>query len=127
MKWEMSPDILAYYQQATEPTRLNSGPSQLEFVRTKEVIGRWLERSPAVILDVGGGPGPYAAWLADLGHEVHLVDPVPQLVAHAQSLASAAGRAIATCTVGDARSLSQSDASADVVLLLGPLYHLIDA
>jgi ubiquinone/menaquinone biosynthesis C-methylase UbiE len=127
MKWELSPDILAYYQQASEPTRLNAGESQLEFVRTQEVIGRWLERPAAVILDVGGGPGAYAAWLADLGHEVHLVDPVPQLVAHARSRPGGGGRAIATCTVGDARSLNRSDASADVVLLLGPLYHLIDA
>jgi ubiquinone/menaquinone biosynthesis C-methylase UbiE len=127
MTWELSPDILAYYQQASEPTRLNSGASQLEFVRTKEVIARWLERPAAVILDVGGGPGAYATWLAALGHEVHLVDPVPQLVAHAQSLSGAGGRAIATCTVGDARSLCRPDASVDVVLLLGPLYHLVDA
>jgi SAM-dependent methyltransferase len=127
MTWELAPDILAYYQQGSEPNRLNSGASQLEFMRTREVIARWLERSAAVVLDVGGGPGAYAAWLAALGHEVHLVDPVPNLVAHAQSLQRVAGRAIATCTVGDARSLSQGDESADVVLLLGPLYHLIDA
>jgi ubiquinone/menaquinone biosynthesis C-methylase UbiE len=126
VEWKLSSEILTYYQQATEPTRLQSGPSQLEFARTKEVIGRWIGRSPAVVLDVGGGPGPYAAWLADLGHEVHLVDPVAQLVAHAQSLRGTGGREIASCRVGDARSLDRSDQSADVVLLLGPLYHLVD-
>jgi ubiquinone/menaquinone biosynthesis C-methylase UbiE len=127
MKWELSPDILAYYQRATEATRLQSGSSQLEFARTKEVIGRWLDRSPVVILDVGGGPGAYAAWLADLGHEVHLVDPVSNLVTHAQSLRGARGRQIASARVGDARALERGDQSADVVLFLGPLYHLIDA
>ena len=127
MEWELSPEILAYYQQAAEPTRLQSGPSQLEFVRTKEVIDRWLDRSPAVILDVGGGPGAYAIWLADRGHDVHLVDPVGELVAHAQSLRGTDGRKIASCRVGDARMLDHRHQSADAVLLLGPLYHLIDA
>jgi ubiquinone/menaquinone biosynthesis C-methylase UbiE len=127
MEWKLSPEILAYYQQAAEPTRLQSGPSQLEFARTKEVIGHWLDRTPSVILDVGGGPGAYSAWLADQGHEVHLVDPVAELVAHAESLRGTGSREIASCRVGDARSLDRSEQSADVVLLLGPLYHLIEA
>lgn len=127
MKWQLSPEILAYYQQADEPTRLQSGPSQLEFARTKEVIDHWLDRTPSVILDVGGGPGAYSAWLADQGHEVHLVDPVAELVAHAESLRGTGSREIASCRVGDARSLDRSEQSADVVLLLGPLYHLIEA
>lgn len=127
MAWTLSPEILAYYQQAAESTRLQSGPSQLEFTRTKEVINRWLDPSPAVILDVGGGPGAYAIWLADLGHEVHLVDPVAELVAHAQSLRGADGRKVTDCRVGDARMLHHRDQTADAVLLLGPLYHLIDA
>jgi hypothetical protein len=54
MQWQPSPEILMYYQQSTEATRLKSGPSQLEFARTKEVIGRWLGHPPAVILDIGG-------------------------------------------------------------------------
>jgi len=126
MNWELSAEILSYYQNASEPTRLASGPSRLEFTRTQEVIGRWLSRTPSVVLDVGGGPGTYAAWLTDLGHEVHLVDPVSQLVEYARSLRSAGGRPIASCRVGDARSLERSDRSADVVLLLGPLYHLVE-
>jgi ubiquinone/menaquinone biosynthesis C-methylase UbiE len=127
VKWELSPDILAYYQQAPEHERLHTGLSQLEFLRTKEIIGRRIKPPPAIVVDVGGGPGPYATWLAGLGYEVHLVDPVPELVAHASSLRSNHGRSIASCTVGDARALDRGDRSADVVLLLGPLYHLVDA
>jgi SAM-dependent methyltransferase len=56
-----------------------------------------------------------------------LVDPVAELVAHAKSLRGSGIREIASCRVGDARSLDRSEQSADVVLLLGPLYHLIDA
>jgi ubiquinone/menaquinone biosynthesis C-methylase UbiE len=127
MEYELSSEILAYYQQAPEHERLQVGASQLEFVRTKEVIGRWIGDRPAVVVDVGGGPGAYAAWLSDLGHEVHLVDPVPRLVDQARTLRGATGRQIASCAIGDARSLERDDRSADVVLLLGPLYHLIEA
>jgi ubiquinone/menaquinone biosynthesis C-methylase UbiE len=126
MELKLSPEILAYYQKAAESTRLQSGPSQLEFVRTKEVIGHWIGRAPSVILDIGGGPGAYSSWLADQGHEVHLVDPVAELVAHAQSLRGTGRQEIASCLVGDARALDRRDQSADAVLLLGPLYHLVD-
>lgn len=119
----LSSEILSYYRQAPERDRLKIGGFQLEFLRTKEVIDRWLGGPPAVVLDVGGGPGAYASWLAGRGYEVHLVDPVPELVEQARQLD---GR-IASCSVGDARVLDQKDQSADCVLLLGPLYHLIEA
>jgi len=106
---------------------LHTGVFQLEFARTQEIISKHMRLPPAVVIDVGGGPGPYAAWLADAGYEVHLLDPVPELVAHARSLRNVRGRSIASCAVGDARALDRPDCSADVVLLLGPLYHLIDA
>src|SRR5262249_53194187 len=60
---------------------------------------------------------------AGRGYEVHLVDPVRELVEQARQLDAR----IASCSVGDARTLNQKDQSADCVLLLGPLYHLIDA
>lgn len=72
------------------------------------------------MLDVGGGPGTHARWLAEDGYRVHLVDPVPRHIAEAEA---------SGCSVelGDARALSARDDSYDVVLLLGPLYHLVDA
>ena len=65
------------------------------------------------------------ALLAEAGYEVHLVDPVPLHVAQADaaSRARASGR-LASARVGDARRLDVPDASADAVLMLGPLYHL---
>lgn len=122
MEKRLPPEILSYYRQTPERDRLQIGVFQLEFLRTKEVISRSLIGPPAVVLDVGGGPGAYASWLAGRGYEVHLVDPVPELVEQARQLD---GR-IASCSVGDARALHQKDRSADCVLLLGPLYHLID-
>jgi SAM-dependent methyltransferase len=68
---------------------------------------------------VGGGSGVYATWLTQQGHEVELLDPVPLHVEQAR----AAG---VTARLGDARNLDQGADSYDAVLLLGPLYHLID-
>jgi SAM-dependent methyltransferase len=109
-------DITAYYGRGEEQHRL-SGWGRLEFVRTQELLERFLPPPPAVVLDVGGGPGAYAAWLGGLGYRVQLLDPIALHVEQAR----AAG---VSASLGDARSLPFDDGSADAVLLLGPLYHL---
>jgi SAM-dependent methyltransferase len=76
------------------------------------------------VLDVGGAAGAYAFWLADAGYAVHLVDAVPRLVAEAERRNAGRARPLASCRVGDARALEAADRTADIVLLLGPLYHL---
>jgi 2-polyprenyl-3-methyl-5-hydroxy-6-metoxy-1,4-benzoquinol methylase len=38
------------------------------------------------VLDVGGGSGVHAQWLAAGGYPVHLVDPVPRHMAAAAAL-----------------------------------------
>jgi ubiquinone/menaquinone biosynthesis C-methylase UbiE len=124
---ELDPAIRAYYDQTPEETRLQIGPFQLEALRTREMIERHAPRPPATVLDVGGAAGAYAAWLASAGYTVHLVDPVPRLVAEARRRNDTLSRPIASCEVGDARSLAFPTTSTDVVLLLGPLYHLVVA
>jgi len=111
-------EIAGYYTQGVELDRLASGAGALEFARTQAILQRYLPSPPAVIADIGGGPGRYAIWLSELGYRVHLVDPVPLHVEQAR----AAG--LGNATVGDARMLQLPDANVDAVLLLGPLYHL---
>ncbi len=57
---------------------------------------------------------------------MHLVDPVPLHVEQAGAASARAERPLATVLQGDARALPHDDASADAVLLLGPLYHLVE-
>ena len=123
----MDPDILAYYDRAPEESRLAHGASRLEEIRTRELILRYAPPPPAIVLDVGGAAGPYAFWLAELGHQVRLIDASPRLVGIAHSRNERATKRLHSCTVGDARSLPEPDGSADLVLLLGPLYHLVDS
>ncbi len=119
-------EIADYYQEAAEEARLATGPAQLEFARTKEIVSRYLPPPPATILDVGGAAGAYSLWLAERGYQVHLVDPVPRLVAEARCRSAASSNRNCSCQVGDARALAFAENAADGVLLLGPLYHLTE-
>lgn len=117
-------EIAAFYALGLEASRLDEGYFPLEEARTRELIERHLPRGPLRILDVGGAAGRYALWLAERGHEVHLVDPVPLHVEQARRASAASAHPLAGAGLGDARALEWGDASADAVLLLGPLYHL---
>jgi ubiquinone/menaquinone biosynthesis C-methylase UbiE len=123
----MDPAITDFYNQTSEEARLQQGPFQLEEARTRELIQRFAPPPPAVVVDIGGAAGAYALWLAEAGYSVHLLDPVPRLVAEARRRSAAAARPILSCRVGDARVLDVPDQTADIVLLLGPLYHLTDS
>jgi len=118
-------EIAVFYARGLERDRLISGQGALEFARTRTLLERYLPEPPAVVADVGGGPGRYAVWLAERGYRVHLIDPVPLHIEQARAAAGGrTGALLAGAEVGDARALRLSDASADAVLLLGPLYHL---
>ncbi len=124
---ELAPEIADYYARWPEASRLEQGPFQLEFARTVELIERHAPPPPAVILDVGGGPGGYAIPLAERGYQVHLIDPVAGLVDEARRRSQRGPVPVTSCRVGDARHLEWASGEADVVLLLGPLYHLPEA
>jgi SAM-dependent methyltransferase len=116
----LSPEIREYYERGGELDRLTAGTGRLEFLRTWDVLSRVLPKPPARVLDVGGATGVYARPLAEAGYDVRVIDPVPAHVAASDALPGV------TATLGDARDLPEEDASADAVLLLGPLYHLLD-
>src|SRR3954471_22965811 len=88
----VDPDMAAHYAEGREQRRLR-GWGRLEFERTCELLSRRLPPPRATVVDVGGGPGAYALWLADMGHEVHLLDPIELHVDQARAASAAAGRA----------------------------------
>ncbi|MCC7204777.1 MAG: class I SAM-dependent methyltransferase [Phycisphaeraceae bacterium] len=120
--------IVAHYTNAyDESKRLSDGFGQLERHRTEHLITRYLPPPRAVILDVGGAGGVYSFFMAALGHDVHLLDIVPKHIEQAQANARQPGAPpLASIRVGDALALPFADASADMVMMHGPLYHLVD-
>lgn len=123
----LPPEIVAHYGQAQEAERLSRGHGPLEAERTRELLQRHLPPAPGVVLDIGGGPGAYACWLASRGYTVHLIDAMPLHVDQArQASARQPDHPLASVRLGDARRLETADTSADAVLLMGPLYHLTE-
>ena len=123
---DVAPEVIGHYDRSDEVTRLDSGVGLVERDRTRRISERFLPPPPAVVVDVGGGAGVHALWLARAGYEVHLSDPVPKHIEQARFAAEDAGVALGSVTVGHAGDLAHGDGSADAVLALGPLYHLVD-
>ena len=64
-------EIVEHYdREIDEGRRITQGLGQLELLRTREIVRRHLPPAPRRILDVGGGTGVHAAWLASDGHDV---------------------------------------------------------
>lgn len=123
----LADEIKDHYEIVDEAQRLDRAESQIEKVRTQELLSRYLPPPPASVLDVGGGAGVYAFWLADRGYRVHLIDGVPKHINQAKEVAqSYAEGLLESIKLGDARQLDHDDGTADAVLLLGPLYHLTE-
>jgi len=117
-------DILRYYQQFDEWGRLDREP--LKFLMNMHFIRRYLPMNGR-ILDNGGGPGKYAAALAQAGYRVTLTDLSARLVeeARARMAATEGNVRLEACRVADAQDLIMfEDGSFDAALMMGPMYHL---
>ena len=119
-------EIEGYYRLGEEVQRLSNEWGQLEYQRTQAILAKHLPSVPAVVLDVGGAAGAYAFPLAKQGYEVHLIDPVPLHVKQAQARAISSTISLASIRQGDAREIDFPQGTADAVLMLGPLYHLVE-
>jgi S-adenosylmethionine-dependent methyltransferase len=99
-----------------------------EFALTMLAFEEHLPKPPAKVLDIGGGPGRYAIALAQQGYCVTLCDLSQNSLHFARAKAREAGVSLADIVHGNAVDLSAFEsASFDIVLLMGPLYHLTDA
>jgi S-adenosylmethionine-dependent methyltransferase len=89
----------------------------------REVLDRHDSRTASVV-DIGGGTGGFAVRVAELGHQVVVVDPSPDALATLARRADESGVAdLVTGRQGDLANLADlvPDASADVVLCHGVL------
>lgn len=115
-------EIIDFYDNYSEDSRLSG--LTLEKIRTQHIIERNIGKKPLRILDIGGGTGVYSFWLTKLGHKVHLIDASPKHINQAIEHSERSGILLQEISQGDARYLNYKDNEFDVVLMLGPLYHL---
>lgn len=117
--------VTARYELIDEDDRLwRPGLGDLVRLRTWDIFARFLPGHGCVV-DVGGGPGTHAAHLAGRGYDVLLVDPVARHVERAQARSRSQPHAPFRAELGEAHRLPAADQTADAVLLMGPLYHLV--
>jgi S-adenosylmethionine-dependent methyltransferase len=117
--------IESYYNSNPEREWERLKRHRLEFEVTFYHLRRWIGRQIR-ILDVGGGPGRYAIELAREGHSVILLDLSSANIELAKQKAIEHRIKLEDYIVCDATDLSQfGDETFDVVIMLGPLYHLL--
>lgn len=119
----ISRDIELFYNKASEETRLEKGMGVFEFERIKSLIEKYISSTSSKIIDIGGGTGKYAAWLAEKGHQVHLVEPVSKHIKIAENRAHKLKNKF-SIQLGESRKLDFPNNFADLIILHGPLYHL---
>lgn len=115
--------IVEFYDNYQEDARLTkSRHGQLEFLTTMHYIHKYL-KSGMKILEVGAGTGRYSIALAKEGYEVTAVELVKSNLDVLKE--NAKGVKNLKALQGDALDLSKlKDSYYDMVLVLGPLYHL---
>jgi 2-polyprenyl-3-methyl-5-hydroxy-6-metoxy-1,4-benzoquinol methylase len=117
--------VRSYYDKRVEKEWQRLEQHRMKFSVTKRLLSTYLPPSGR-ILDCGGGPGRYALWLASQGYDVTLFDLSASCLAKARTEASAAGVKL-SYEQGTATDLSYfADDSFDAVLVMGPLYHLVE-
>lgn len=111
-------ELIEYYNKHNEDKRLKTKHANIEFITAMKYIHEYIKEGYS-ILDVGAGTGAYSIPLRNEGYEVTAVELVKQNLKYIE-------KANINCYQGSAVNLSKfKDNSFDIVLLFGPMYHLL--
>ena len=115
-------NLIEYYNKFNEDKRFNSRHGKIEYITSLKYIYKYLNKMEnPKILDIGAGTGKYSIKLADDGYDVTALE----LVKHNLRVIEKNSAKVKTY-LGNAIDLSVfNDNSFDLVLLFGPMYHLI--
>lgn len=115
-------NLITYYNKFNEDKRITHRHTIVEYTTAMKYIHEYLNKmNNPKILDVGAGTGAYSVKLAEEGYDVSAVE----LVKHNLMTLKAKNSHVKPY-LGNATDLSIfKNNSFDMVLLFGPLYHLI--
>jgi ubiquinone/menaquinone biosynthesis C-methylase UbiE len=122
----VSERVVNFYREfdAGEWDRLEQNVQKVEFLSTLRLIDSYMPES-GVACDIGAGPGRYSLELLRKGFRVTLFDASENLLKIAREKIGHAGLTADAYHIGDARDLSIfEDETFDLILVMGPLYHL---
>lgn len=114
--------IIEFYNNYDEDSRLKRKNRMPEYLTTMKYIKKYLKPNSKII-EIGAGTGRYSIALADMGYDVTAVELVP----HNINIMKKKVKPKHNIKIyeGNACDLSFIDSDTyDIVLLLGPMYHL---
>lgn len=119
--------VVESYENYKEEDRLTTNNARkIEFITTARVLDEVIDAENK-ILDCAAGTGVYAFWLADKGHDVTATDITPRHIDIINQTLTTKEYSMNTAVL-DATDMSCfADDTFDVVLNMGPFYHLITA
>lgn len=117
--------VVESYENYKEEERLTTNNARkIEFITTTRVLNE-LFRNHTKILDCAAGTGAYAFYFAEQGYDVTATDITPRHIEIIRSKLTGKNYAMDTAVL-DATDMNVfADETFDVVLNMGPFYHLI--
>ena len=117
--------VVENYENYREENRLTTNNARkIEFITTTRIMNELLPAN-SKILDCAAGTGVYAFYLADKGHEVTATDITPRHIEVINNTLKDKSYKMNTAVL-DATDMSMfEDESFDIVLNMGPFYHLL--
>ena len=120
----MMKEVIEFYNKYDEDNRLKSKTHLPEYLITMKYIKKYLTPN-SKILEIGAGTGRYSITLADMGYDITSVELVPHNIEILKSKIKTEHKI--KVFEGNACDLSFiEDNTYDIVLLLGPMYHLFN-
>ena len=115
-------NLVNYYNKFNEDKRLNSRHGIVEFTTSIKYIEKYLNKmNNPKIIDIGAGTGKYSVYLHNKGYDVTAVE----LVKHNLKEIEKKNKDIKTYLLNATDLKKINDNTYDLVILFGPLYHLI--
>lgn len=117
--------VVESYENYKEEDRLTTNNARkIEFITTTRVLDEVID-AESKILDCAAGTGVYAFWLADKGHDVTATDITPRHIDIINQTIATKQYSMNTAVLNATDMSCFEDDTFDIVLNMGPFYHLL--